>query len=279
MKQDRSALNQGHGLTALITGASAGIGRALAVALAAPRVTLHLGGRDAARLDEVAALCRARGAEAICHVVTVDDADAMTAWINAVGRLDLVFANAGIGAGSENGRPEPAAQVRQIFHTNLDGALNTILPALTLMEQQEPGPDGKRGRIAVIASIAAFVPAPNAASYCASKAALDRWTVATAHHAQTLGVALTSVCPGYVRTDMTSRNRFPMPGIMSAERAAALILKGVWAGQRRVAFPWWLAGLARCVGALPPSWSGALLAAPPGKAALLDRANHSGESS
>lgn len=277
MKQDRSALMRGQGLAVLITGASAGIGRALAIALAAPSVRLHLGGRDAARLEAVAALCRARGAEAVCRVIDVADAEAMASWLGLSGRLDLVIANAGIGAGSEDGRPEPAAQVRQIFRTNLDGALNTILPALALMERQSPGLDGLRGRIAVIASIAAFVPGPNAASYCASKAALDRWTVATAHHAQALGIAITSVCPGYVRTDMTARNRFPMPGIMSAERAAALILKGVWAGKRRVAFPWWLAGLARCVGALPPRWSGALLAMPPGKASLLDQGAHPGE--
>jgi NAD(P)-dependent dehydrogenase (short-subunit alcohol dehydrogenase family) len=252
----------------LITGASSGIGRALALALAEPGVALHLGGRDAARLAEVAAACRARGATAVPRVVDVRDAGDTAAWIDSAGRLDLVVANAGIGAGIEDGAPEPAAQVRAIFATNLDGALNTVLPALAAMRGQPPGPDGVRGRIACVASIAAFVPAPGAPSYCAAKAALDAWTVATAIAARAHGILLTSVCPGYIRTPMTERNRFPMPGLMDADRAARIILRALAAGRVRVAFPWWMAAVARLVGLLPPRLSGALLALPPGKAGL-----------
>ncbi len=254
--------------TVLITGASSGIGRALALACARPGVTMHLAGRDPARLAEAGQACRERGAAVLERVIDVRDAAAMAGWIAEAGRLDLVVANAGIGAGSEDGRPEPIAQVRTLFATNLDGALNTVLPALERMMAQAPDESGLRGRIAVIASIAAFVPAPNAASYAASKAALDVWTVATAHHAARHGVAMTSVCPGYIRTAMTAGNRFPMPGLMEAERAAAIILRAVLRRRRRVVFPWWMAAAAKLVGALPPRWSGALLAAPPGKAAL-----------
>ena len=114
-----------------------------------------------------------------------------------------------------------AAQARAIFATNLDGVLNTVLPAMELMARQPPGVDGLRGRIAVVASIAAFVAAPGAPAYCASKAAVDAWAVATAPAARARGIALTSVCPGYVRTPMTASNRFPMPGLMDADRAAA----------------------------------------------------------
>src|SRR5580692_3563444 len=98
----------------LITGASSGIGRALAEACAAPGVTLHLSGRDAARLAEAASACRARGAEALPTVLDITDATAMAAWIGAAGRLDLVIANAGISAGT-GGRAETAAQCRTIF--------------------------------------------------------------------------------------------------------------------------------------------------------------------
>ncbi len=260
----------------LITGASAGIGAALAMAYAGPGVRLHLSGRDPARLAAVAARCRTAGAKVDDRVIDVRDAVGMAAWIAASGPLDLVIANAGMGAGSDDGRPEPAAQVRTLFDVNLTGALNTALPALEAMMAQAPDAQGVRGRIAVIASIAAFAPGPGAATYCASKAAVDRWTIATAHHARTHGVWMSSVCPGYIRTNMTAGNRFPMPGLMDADQAARIILRGIAAGRRRVAFPWWMAGLARLVGGLPPSWATWLLARPAGKAPLHNGAgvNH-----
>ncbi len=253
----------------LITGASSGIGRALALACAGPGTALHLGGRDAARLAAVAAECRAKGAIVAERPGDVCDAAAMADWVQAAAPLDLVVANAGISAGSDDGAPESAAQVRALFATNLDGALNIALPALDLMRRQPPGPDGVRGRIALVASIAGFLPAPGAASYCAAKAALDSWTVATATTARAHGVRLTSVCPGYIRTPMTAANRFPMPGLMEPDRAAAMILRGIAAGRVRVAFPWWVATAARLTGLLPPRLSGALLSAAPGKAGLL----------
>jgi short-subunit dehydrogenase len=254
-----------HLTTALITGASSGIGNALALALAAPGIRLHLSGRDLPRLTATAAACRAKGACVDAQIIDVCDSHAMETWIASAGRIDLVVANAGIGGGSDDGRPEPAAQVRTILATNLDGALNTILPALDRMMTQTPDAQGVRGRIAVIASIAAFVPGPSAATYCAGKAALDRWTIATAHNAARHGVHLTSICPGYIRTAMTAQNRFPMPGLMNADRAATIILRALAQRRRRLAFPWWMATLARLTGALPPRWSTTLLAAPPAK--------------
>jgi short-subunit dehydrogenase len=250
----------------LITGASSGIGRALALECAGSGTTLHLSGRDPARLEATVRECRARGAEARASVLDVRDAAAMADWIAGAGRLDLVVANAGIGAGIEDGRPEPAAQVRAIFATNLDGVLNTVLPALAAMAAQPAGPGGVRGRIAVIASIAGFIPAPAAPSYCAAKSAADAWTVATAHAARGQGVWLTSVCPGYIRTAMTAANRFPMPGLMDADRAARIMLRGVLAGRVRVTFPWWLALAARAAALLPPRLTGMLFATQPGKA-------------
>jgi short-subunit dehydrogenase len=127
-----------------------------------------------------------------------------------------------------------------------------------------------RGRIAVVASIAAFVAAPGAPSYCASKAAADAWTVGTATFARPRGITLTSICPGYVRTGMTASNRFPMPGLMDADRAAAIILRGLAAGRRRIVFPWWMGAFARLAGLLPPALSGRLLATAPAKDALPD---------
>jgi short-subunit dehydrogenase len=252
----------------LISGASSGIGHALAVALAAPGVTLHLGGRDAARLAAVAVSCRAKGATVAERLADVRDAAAMAEWSGQAGRLDLVIANAGAGAGIPDGTAEQAWQVRDLFAVNLDGAMNLMLPAYDAMRTQAPGPDGVRGRIAAVASLAAFLPAPGAPTYCAAKAALDAWTVATATPARAQGVILTSVCPGYIRTPMTAANRFPMPGLMDADRAAAIILRGIAAGRVRVAFPWWVAAAARFGGLLPPRLSGRILSRAPGKAGL-----------
>jgi NADP-dependent 3-hydroxy acid dehydrogenase YdfG len=111
----------------LITGASSGIGAALARAYAAPGVHLALGGRDAGRLRKVAADCRSAGAEADWRGVDVVDAPAMAAWLQAADRerpLDLVIANAGISGGGGD---------RRILEVNLAGTINTVEPAVVLM--------------------------------------------------------------------------------------------------------------------------------------------------
>jgi NAD(P)-dependent dehydrogenase (short-subunit alcohol dehydrogenase family) len=250
----------------LITGASSGIGLALAQKLAAPGVSLHLGGRDPARLEAAAAQCRALGATALCRLIDVRDRAAMADWITTAGQLDLVIAGAGISAGTDGGAPEGPDQVRAIFATNLDGALNTMLPALAVMAAQDPGPDGLRGRIACIASIAGFIALPHAPSYCAAKAAADRWTVATAPQARALGVRMVSICPGYVRTPMTAINRFPMPGLMNADQAALHILHAIAGTRERVAFPAWFASFVRLAALLPPRWIEIATSKSPGKA-------------
>jgi len=253
--------------SALITGASSGLGRALAEALAAPGVTLHLSGRDAARIEEAAAACRARGAVAHPAVLDVMDAAAMEGWVRGAGRLDLVIANAGISGGT-GGATEPAAQAQRIFATNVTGVLNTALPAIEAMAAQAPGADGVRGRVAVIATIAAFVAAPGAPAYCASKSAVQRWAEALDATERARGIRLHAVCPGYVRTPMTARNPFPRPFLMDAEDAARRTLKGIAAGRVRVAYPWPTYLMARLVGGLPPALRHALFNRVPAKPAL-----------
>ncbi len=245
--------------TALITGASSGIGAALAEALARPGVTLNLSGRDAARLEAVGATCRERGAVAQTTVLDVRDAEAMAGWIRGAGRLDLVVANAGVSGRSREGGPEDAAKTRAIFDINLGGVLNTVLPALEVMVTQSPGANGVRGRIVAVASLAAFMAAPDSAAYCASKAAVHGWMIARAPEARARGVLLTSACPGFIRTPMTDGYRFPMPGLMDAERAARIILRGVEAGRLKVVFPWWMGLAARFAGMLPPRLMAALV--------------------
>jgi NAD(P)-dependent dehydrogenase (short-subunit alcohol dehydrogenase family) len=251
----------------LLTGASSGIGQALALACAGPGAVLHLGGRDPARLAATAEACRAAGATVLPRAVDVRDAAAMRGWVEGAGRLDLVIANAGISAGT-GGATEPPEQARAIFETNLTGALNTALPALEAMAAQAPGPDGLRGRVAVIASIAAFIAVPGAPAYCASKAAAQRWAEALDATERRRGIRLHAVCPGYIRTPMTAANRFPMPLLMEPEEAARRALAGIAAGRLRIAFPWPVYLAARLGGALPPGLRAALFAMAPAKGML-----------
>jgi len=244
--------------SALITGASSGIGRALAEALAAPGVTLHLGGRNANRLEQTAIACRAKGAVAHVAPVDVTNAEATAAWIAAAAPLDLVIANAGISGGTGIASGETAAQARAIFATNLDGALNTAFPAL---ETMAPG-----GTIAVVASVAAFIPTPGAPAYGASKSAIDAWTVAAAPAAAQRGIHLVSICPGFIRTPMTAANPYNMPGLMDADRAAAIILRALPHHPRRIVFPWWMGAIARSLALVTPVV--ALMARIQGKPAL-----------
>jgi len=262
----------------LITGASSGLGRALAVQAAAPGVTLFVGGRDPARLAETAAAARACGADAETAMVDVRDRAGLAEWIESCGRLDLVIANAGIsggtggtgGTGGSGGAPEPEAQARKIFEVNVTGVLNTLHPAIALMQGQAPGADGWRGRLCIVASIAAFIAAPHAPSYCASKAAVRFLGEAMAPGLRAGGLLMTVACPGYIRTPMTAMNAFPMPGLMRAETAAEKILAACRAGRVRVSFPWWLALAARGLTLLPPRALGALMARGPAKARLPD---------
>lgn len=250
----------------LITGASSGIGRALALGCAAPGVTLHLSGRDAGRLEETAASCRAKGATVAPRILDVRDAASMAAWIAGAGRLDLVIANAGVSAGT-GGATEAAEQTRRIFDINLTGVLNTALPALEAMGAQAPGADGLRGRIAVIASLAAFMAAPGAPAYCATKSAVQRWAEAQDATERRRGIRLHAICPGYIRTPMTAGNNFFMPFMMEAEEAARRSLRGIARGRTRIAYPWPTYAMARFFGALPVGWRNALFARLPAKAA------------
>lgn len=254
----------------LITGASSGIGRALALACAAPGAILHLGGRDAARLHETEAACTARGAVVRSLLVDVTDREAMRRWIDGAGNLDLVLACAGVSGGPRPAVPGRAAredpdQVRQILAINVDGVVNTVLPAVAVMERQDRSDAGVRGRIVAIASIAGLISSPSAPTYGASKAAVDRWIVATGANLAPDGILLSSVVCGFVRSRMTERNAFRMPGLMDADQAAALILRGAAAGQRRIVFPWWMAAAARIADLLPLRLTQAVLARQPAK--------------
>lgn len=231
----------------LITGASSGLGAGLARAHAAPGVTLHLSGRDMARLDEVAGQCRAKGAEVHAARVDVTDRAATATWVEAsetLRPLDLIIANAGISAGTGGGG-ETDAQTRAIFAVNVDGVFNTVMPAIPLLRAR------RRGQIGIMSSLAGFRGFPGAPAYCASKAAVRLWGEGLRGELAPLGIGVSVICPGFVATPMTAANRFSMPFLMDVERASAIMARGLAENRGRIAFPWPMHVMARMAGCLP----------------------------
>ncbi len=239
----------------VITGASSGIGAALAKAYAAPGINLALSGQNASRLSAVASLCRAAGAAVDEGIVDVRNGEAMAAWLAEYDNrhpVDLIIANAGVSAGTGGGS-EPMHQAHAIFATNLDGVLNTVMPLLPAMQQR------RRGQIAIMSSLASFRGFPGAPAYCASKAAVRVWGEALRGDVWESGLRVSVICPGYIVSAMTAGNKFPMPMLMEAERAAAIMVRGLAAGRGRIAFPWPLYFAVWLIGLLPPAWTDPLL--------------------
>ncbi|HUO90439.1 MAG TPA: SDR family NAD(P)-dependent oxidoreductase [Rhizomicrobium sp.] len=245
----------------LITGASSGIGEALALAYAGPGVSLALSGRDPKRLAAVAGACMDRGAQLRTDVVDVANRDATAKWIVDVdggAPVDLVIANAGVGGGTDDGH-EDATQTRGIFAVNLDGVLNTVLPLIPRFVER------RRGQIALMSSLASFRGFPGAPTYCGSKAAVRVWGEGLRGDLAKSGVEVSVVCPGFVVSRMTAQNKFPMPFLMSGERAAAIVKRGLARNRGRIAFPWPMYAAVWFVAGLPPLLTDSLFARLPKK--------------
>lgn len=245
----------------LITGASSGLGAALARLYAAPGVSLALGGRDVRRLEAVAADCRTHGAEVTTRHLDVLHRVAMADWIakaDALAPLDLVIANAGVGGGT-GGAGESAQQTHQIMSVNVTGAVNTVLPAAAAMRTRG------HGQLAIVSSLAGFRGFPGAPAYCASKAAVRVWGESLRGHLGRDGLCVSVICPGYVKTRMTANNDFPMPLLMDADRAARRIRRGLARDRPRIAFPRRLYAAVWLLNLLPPSWTDGMLARLPEK--------------
>ena len=217
-------------MNVLITGASSGIGEALALACADRGDRLFLCGRDAARLDAVAAACRARGATVDARVLDVTDEAATRDWIracDAAAPLDRVFSNAGVATG-----PEIEPNVRRTFAVNVGGTVNVVLPAVEAMRAR------RCGHVVMTASIAGYGPLAGCPSYSATKSCVKTWGLSLRGHLRAEGVRVSVICPGFVRSRLTDKNTCPMPFFMEADRAARIILRRVDRNVGLIAFPW-----------------------------------------
>lgn len=223
---------------AFITGASSGIGRAIAEALAARGVRVIAAARRESELADLCGRIRDRGGRADPYVLDVTDLDrvreTVLRWDRVTGGLDLVLANAGVGRSvpvARLGWPEAENTVR----VNLLGALATLSAAIPPMLAR------RRGTLAAVSSLAGVRGLPTSAVYSASKAGISAYLEALGTELRPHGIAVVDIRPGFVDTPMSRRNRLWMPFLMDAQAAAARAVRGLERGQAVVAFPFALA--------------------------------------
>ncbi len=230
----------------VITGASSGIGAALATEAARPGVTLLLVGRNAERLEAAAAAARAKGAAAETATIDLRDAEALRARLldfDDRAPVDLLIANAGVARG---GLPEPEGQARFVIETNLLGMIATVEPLMPRMIARGAG------RIALVSSVAAIRPSADLPSYSAAKAGVRAYGQAIRSGLRAKGVSVTVVCPGFVTTPMSARHHGPKPFEVSVERAARLILRAAEKRRGALTFPFFFSAMIFLGNRLPP---------------------------
>ena len=217
----------------VITGASSGIGEALARYYARDENTIL--GLVARRTVDA----RALSGKAISYAVDVTDDQALAAvaqdFVRNFGPPDLVIANAGVGVGTASSEMASVAKLRKLLDVNVTGLAATFAAFAPAMI--EVG----RGTLAGIASVAGFRGLAGNGAYCASKSAVITWMESLRAELYGTGVSVVCVCPGYIDTPMTRVNRFHMPFLISAEDAARRIARAIGAKQRLAVIPWQMA--------------------------------------
>lgn len=219
----------------VITGASSGIGEALAKHYAARGVVLGLTGRDATRLESVAADCRKRGAVVETGCLDVTDRSGMEDWLcqfDARHPVDLLIANAGVGGGGATAATRESLEAASaMFATNIDGVCHSIHPVLPLMAARG------YGQVVLIASLAGYRGLSGAPAYSASKGFVKLYGEGLRGAMAAYGIKVSVVCPGFVRSRITDQNTFKMPFFMEAHQAASIIAAGIQKNKARIAFP------------------------------------------
>jgi short-subunit dehydrogenase len=234
----------------LITGASSGIGSALAEEMAQRGLAVGLVAR---RETELKALCekiQAAGGQAAWATGDVSSLESITTAVQdletALGPVEILVANAGISGRSMTSDPE-MENIRRIMDVNYFGAIHSAKAVLTGMLER------KRGHLVVISSVAGFRGLPKSAAYSSSKSAITTYWESQRVELHHRGIASTSINPGYIKTPLTDKNNHPMPFLISAEKAAVTMADGILSRRKVLTFPWrmrFVMGLAR----LLPVW-------------------------
>lgn len=230
---------------ALITGASSGLGRGLCTWFAKQGVTVYAAAR---RKDQLDALAQGFDGKIVPVVLDVADADRAHDDVKAldakVGGFDLVIANAGVGNAS-NGRRIVWANEHQLIKVNVAGAVATLSAVLPAMVER------KSGQVVGVSSLAGLVPVPGSAGYNASKAFFTMWLDCIRMDVERVGVTVTCIQPGFVKSEMTAKNKHPMPFLMETEPAVELMGKAIARKEKVFAFPWSMASVVQSIASMP----------------------------
>jgi short-subunit dehydrogenase len=233
-----------------LTGASSGIGSALARCYARKGALLGLAARRGDRLSDLAAEFSAAGAAGVLtYPLDVTDADALQEasddFLARAGTPDIVIANAGVSAGTLTEYREDLAVIRRILETNVYGMATTFSPFLPAMKQRGSG------RLAGIASVAGIRGLPGAEAYSASKAAAIAYLESLRVELFASGVKVVTIAPGYIATPMTAHNPYPMPFMLPVDEAARRFVRAIERGVSYTVIPWQMGLVAKGLRLLP----------------------------
>jgi short-subunit dehydrogenase len=232
----------------MITGASSGIGEALALELARRGAKLGLVARRKEVLDEIVSRIASQTNQIVAISADVQDRDSMRAAAvelnSKFGTVDVLIANAGIGV-TNDGSELDAAKVANVINVNVIGAANSA--AAVLPEMVARG----SGQLVVISSLAAYRGLPKSAAYCASKAAVSAMFESLRLDLKPKGIDVTIIHPGFIRTPLTAGRHAKLPWLLEVEDAANKILRAVEARKKSYAFPWQLATIVRAGMVMP----------------------------
>lgn len=234
----------------LITGASSGIGRGLAVALAKRGAKVGLVARRADALAELVSGIEASGGTALAVPGDVQEAASMHSVSEKVrekfGRIDILVANAGVGTSTDGSRIS-GQEVARVINVNLVGAANSVEAVVPDMVKQG------QGHLVVISSLAAYRGLPKSAAYCASKAAVSAFFESLRLDLEPQGIHVTIIHPGFIKTPLTAGRDAKMPWLMELDDAVEKIVGAIERRKKSYAFPWQLATIVRA-GMIMPIW-------------------------
>lgn len=232
----------------IITGASSGIGAAIAEQYACEDTKLFLFGRDENRLFSIASLCKMKGAKVVIIKSDVRDKKDMENHLKIISRthnIDVVIAGAGVSLGTLNQENHITEKMEIILDTNINGVVNTIMPLMEIMINQ------RNGNIVILSSMAGLIGLASSPSYSASKSAVITFGEALRGYFKRYNVNLSVVIAGYVDTPMTKKNNFRMFFMIDVKKAARKIIRGVKLNKPLIIFPLAIYYLIKIIKILP----------------------------
>jgi NADP-dependent 3-hydroxy acid dehydrogenase YdfG len=235
----------------LLTGASSGIGEALALEISTRGAIVGLLARREQLLQDLVKKIERNGGVARQYACDISDelcvAEAAESLRREFGRIDILIANAGIGGGAKHAKDIQIRDFRRVIDTNLIGAVNAVGAVLPQMIERGSG------QLVAISSLAGFRGLPKSAAYCASKAAMTTFFESVRLDVQDSGVAVTIIQPGFIKTSLTSGRENKMPFLMELEDSIPHFLRAIEKRKKFAAFPWQLASFVRA-GKFFPAW-------------------------